>query len=299
MRNVASCRLLQVESRAAGDEVITYSIVMIGEDGSAWRVWRRYSAFESLRQTLKQHSPNVRVPRLPPKTPKLLVAHGNVDVYVSISVSTSMYVHMVCVYACMRLCLRSMSMPMCTPADSPHLLQERLVLLDNFITRSLAMPTLKSLPAFTAFLTDGGELLENEEADAHLPPLERPIEFPKTQEITDVRIPSVRHVGDHVIYRIDVSNANKRQSFGQWTVLKRYTQFFAMDEKLRADFRLDVEFLQTMPQLPPRRPKMLSDHMDSEFIEQRRALLEAYLRCMLRVRRIASNATFLEFLGVH
>ncbi|MES1909124.1 MAG: hypothetical protein MHM6MM_001925 [Cercozoa sp. M6MM] len=255
-RTIQSARV--VESRAAGDEVITYSIVMIGEDGSAWRVWRRYSAFESLRQTLKQHSPNVRVPRLPPKTPKLLVAH-----------------------------------------DSPHLLQERLVLLDNFITRSLAMPTLKSLPAFTAFLTDGGELLENEEADAHLPPLERPIEFPKTQEITDVRIPSVRHVGDHVIYRIDVSNANKRQSFGQWTVLKRYTQFFAMDEKLRADFRLDVEFLQTMPQLPPRRPKMLSDHMDSEFIEQRRALLEAYLRCMLRVRRIASNATFLEFLGVH
>ena len=48
--------------------------------------------------------------------------------------------------------------------------------------------------------------------------------------MTGISIPAVRKMSDHVLYQIDVSNERKRRSFRKWTVLKRFGQFFTLDQ---------------------------------------------------------------------
>ncbi len=105
-------------------------------------------------------------------------------------------------------------------------------------------------------------------------------------------------MSDHVLYQIQVSNERKRASFGEWTVLKRFTQFYEMDQKLRAHFENDPLLLSKLPPPPPRRVKLLYDHMDDDFIEERRVLLQNYLSKLLRFPEVAKNGSFLDFLGV-
>jgi PX domain len=124
-------------------------------------------------------------------------------------------------------------------------------------------------------------------------------ELPEDVEVTDVCIPATRSMSDHVLYQIDVSNARKRKTFSKWTVLKRFGQFYEMDTEVRASFAEEKEFLDTLPCAPERKPKLLADHMDSTFIEERRALLEHYLQAMIKVERIVRHPTFLQFLGVN
>jgi hypothetical protein len=124
-------------------------------------------------------------------------------------------------------------------------------------------------------------------------------EFPSDQEVTNVVIQSTRKMTDHVLYQICVSNSHKRASFRAWTVLKRFTQFYDMDLKLRASLQSDTPEL--LPQLPPppsRKLKFVHDHMDDDFIEERRVLLENYLSKLLRYPEVVNNSDFLEFLGV-
>jgi len=123
-------------------------------------------------------------------------------------------------------------------------------------------------------------------------------EFPEDQEVTGIVIAQYRRMSDHVLYQIKVSNAHKRSSFDCWTVLKRFGQFWEMDQKLRADLQQshpDVFALLPLP--PPRRMKLLYDHMDEDFIEERRVLMENYLQRLLRFPDAAGNKHFLDFLS--
>merc|ERR1712154_28254 len=124
-------------------------------------------------------------------------------------------------------------------------------------------------------------------------------DFPEDQEVTNIVIQSTRKMTDHVLYQICVANSHKRASFRAWTVLKRFTQFYEMDVKLRAS--LQSEEPDVLPKLPPppsRKFKFVHDHMDDDFIEERRVLLENYLSKLLREETVANNKDFLEFLGV-
>ena len=124
-------------------------------------------------------------------------------------------------------------------------------------------------------------------------------DFPQDQEVTNIVIQSTRKMTDHVLYQICVSNSHKRSSFRAWTVLKRFTQFYEMDIKLRAG--LQIQSPDTLPKLPPapsRKLKFVHDHMDDDFIEERRVLLENYLSKLLRFPQVVQNEDFLEFLGV-
>merc|ERR1719216_521651 len=124
-------------------------------------------------------------------------------------------------------------------------------------------------------------------------------EFPEDQEVTNIVIQSTRKMTDHVLYQICVSNSHKRASFRAWTVLKRFTQFYEMDVKLRASLQSDTpELLPNLPPAPHRKLKFVHDHMDDDFIEERRVLLENYLSKLLRYPQVVDNADFLDFLGV-
>merc|ERR1712154_253170 len=121
-------------------------------------------------------------------------------------------------------------------------------------------------------------------------------DFPQDQEVTNIVIQSTRKMTDHVLYQICVSNSHKRSSFRAWTVLKRFTQFYEMDTKLRA--ALEIDLLPKLPPPPSRKFKFVHDHMDDDFIEERMVLLENYLSKLLRFPEVVRNEDFLEFLGV-
>jgi hypothetical protein len=72
------------------------------------------------------------------------------------------------------------------------------------------------------------------------------------------------------LYQIDVVNVRKRKSFSKWTVLKRFGQLYDMDVAVRAEFAEQPTFLASLPPPPERKLKVLSDHMDDGFVEQRR-----------------------------
>ena len=95
-----------------------------------------------------------------------------------------------------------------------------------------------------------------------------------------------------------MSNARARSSFSQWSVLKRFDQFHSLHATLCADFVHEPYFLSTLPQLPAKSVKLLQDHGDKHFVEQRRVLLEHYLQRMVRVTQVAKNQHFLHFCGV-
>merc|ERR1712154_601596 len=121
-------------------------------------------------------------------------------------------------------------------------------------------------------------------------------DFPQNQEVTNIVIQSTRKMADHVLYQISLSNSHKRASFRAWTVLKRFTQFYEMDLKLRSV--LQTQSPDLLPKLPPppsRKLKLVHDHMDDAFIEERRVLLENYLSKLLRFPEVANNEDFLEF----
>lgn len=123
--------------------------------------------------------------------------------------------------------------------------------------------------------------------------------MPDDVEVTDVKIPSTRTMSDHILFQIDVVNSRKRQSFSKWTVLKRFGQFYEMDQLVRSQLMQEhPEAVERMPFAPNRKSKLLSDHLDPAFVEQRRVLLESYLKKMLTILPVVRNEAFLAFLGV-
>jgi len=78
---------------------------------------------------------------------------------------------------------------------------------------------------------------------------------------------------------------------------KRFSEFVELDRFVRSAFQ-DSHLLSSIPNLPPRQFKALSNHLSAEFIEKRRTALRHYLRKLVTVPRISSNPDVLEFLGI-
>ncbi|SPR01928.1 PX domain-containing protein [Plasmodiophora brassicae] len=112
--------------------------------------------------------------------------------------------------------------------------------------------------------------------------------------------------GPSAVQRIGVprfvtgSGANKATLFAvrvvpvagpAYFVSKRFTQFVNLDRELRAQYA-DVP----LPALPPKRPKILGQ--SNEFLEERRILLEHFLKSVLNADGpITTCTTFLNFIG--
>jgi len=172
---------------------------------------------------------------------------------------------------------------------SPEFIEERRVLLENYLRKLVAVSNLAKHSLVTSFLTKGKQKLEVKEVDEVMP---------EDVEITDVSIPSTRVMSDHVLYQIDLVNERKRKSFSKWTMLKRFTQIWEMDAKLRASLADDPDAIATLPPPPQRKAKLLHDHMDPAFIESRRILLENYLKKLIKCHAGVRSMIVLEFLGI-
>jgi len=181
---------------------------------------------------------------------------------------------------------------------SAQFIEERRCLLENYMKKLLVVGDIAKAEAFLNFLQTDKHIANEEKLDTASTTTKAAVPADDV-EITGVSIPATRTMSDHILYQIDVVNANKRKTFSKWTVLKRFGQFYEMDTQVRTAFVENTGVLASMPPQPQRRAKLFNDHMDSAFVEQRRALLENYLQKMLAVAEVVRNKDFLLFLGVN
>jgi hypothetical protein len=175
--------------------------------------------------------------------------------------------------------------------DDPNFIEERRCLLEAYLKRLIAAPQVASSEALVSFLKTGKGPDRTVTSDVT-------VELADDAEVTDVSIPATRNMSDHVLFQIDVVNIKKRASFAKWTVLKRFGQFFDMHAALRESLANDPAAFATLPPPPARKVKLLFNHMDAAFVEQRRTLLENYLKNLLACPHVVRSEIFLAFLGV-
>jgi len=169
---------------------------------------------------------------------------------------------------------------------SSYFVEKRRALLDNYCKKLLLNRQIgQSQEVLTFFSQD---VDPNREFQYEIVPA-----FPTNQEVSDVSIPKYRKMTDHILYTIDVTN---KATSSNWIVLKRFTQFRNMDKALRKSITEDV--LDRLPKRPKRKSKIWRDHMNAEFVEERRVMMENYLRRILCIPQVAHNENFLTFLGV-
>lgn len=183
-------------------------------------------------------------------------------------------------------------------------IENRRMLLENYCKRVLTMTDFKHSTIVTSFLTpDIDEIvLPPSSTGGRTTPvnLDDVLEVDDDDEITAVSIPQAQILkNDHAIFTMNCANANKRKSFGEWSVLKRYAEFHVFDIQLRTDLAdNDPEAIEHLPSLPTRQPKLLIDHLEESFIERRRILLEAYMKRLIRVPTFRKHHLTLRFFGV-
>ncbi len=78
---------------------------------------------------------------------------------------------------------------------------------------------------------------------------------------------------------------------------KRFSDFVELDRKVRSAF-VGSHLLSSLPSLPPKSIKLLNDHTDATFVEQRRQGLQHYMTKLVALPRIPLNPDVLEFLAL-
>jgi len=245
---------------------VRYVVAVVGTFNK-WSISKRYSQFEELQTNVLTEMAGKTLPagcELPPKKMKLFTTH-----------------------------------------TSPVFIEERRCLLEAYLKKVISVEKLAKADCVVRFLTSDKEgkeepvaaapagaaaVEEKSSGDGH--------ELPDDVEITGITIPATRTMTDHVLYQIDVCNSRKRKTFSKWTVLKRFGQFYEMDAALRESLIDNPDGLASLPGPPQRKAKLFNDHMDENFVEQRRVLLENFLNRLLEHPLAIRNKAFLSFLGV-
>jgi len=259
-----------------------------------WLVTKRYSQFEDLHNQLLSLSKE-RLPLLPSKHYKWLTDHTKPSFIEKRRALLDNYVKKL-------MTTKGVSSSQCVVNFFHDDKQSDAVLRQRAAAES---PAESMSPTESADGGDDDEAKSDDNAPTEIADgalgrrLSDDFVFPADQEVTNIVIQSTRKMTDHVLYQICVSNSHKRASFRAWTVLKRFTQFYEMDINLRASLQSDSpELLPNLPPPPSRKLKFVHDHMDDDFIEERRVLLENYLSKLLRFPEVVRNEDFLDFLGV-
>jgi hypothetical protein len=112
-----------------------------------------------------------------------------------------------------------------------------------------------------------------------LPPQEKLV-------IKAATVPQSKIIDGVAFYIIKVTG-----SFNSWCVSKRYSQF----EQLQGSI-CDAKGFPSSLDLPPKRYKFFGSQLSPAFLEERRVLLEAYLKKLVSIEDVAKNQTFTSFL---
>eukprot|EP00823_Brevimastigomonas_motovehiculus_P002254 TRINITY_DN140_c0_g1_i1.p1 TRINITY_DN140_c0_g1~~TRINITY_DN140_c0_g1_i1.p1 ORF type:complete len:328 (+),score=77.87 TRINITY_DN140_c0_g1_i1:36-1019(+) len=154
---------------------------------------------------------------------------------------------------------------------------------DSTTTSSSNVSTASSTSSSTASSTSSSlssSLLMQAETKG-IPPQEK-------LTIKEISIPSYRVDSAEVAYYI----IKVKGTFDNtWHVQKRYSQF----EELHAAMSTQKHFPDNV-EIPPKRWRWFVSHITREFLEERRVLLEAYLKRLLAVEDFAKSEKFISFL---
>jgi PX domain len=108
--------------------------------------------------------------------------------------------------------------------------------------------------------------------------------------VKEVKLMPVPTEGTTVAMYLLVAAFNGKRGEG----LRRFSDFAELDSNLRRDN--PMLGYEDWPELPPKRFKMFTDHTDPEFLEERRAGLEAYLGNLVAKQQLLEDDRLLEFL---
>jgi len=249
LKTVTVCGYKRVQETSALAGKTTYFEIRFKTGSGEYRVFKRYSEFNELREMLKK---NKNVTEKPSPLPAKRWLNMNKE-----------------------------------------FLNERRVLLNNWLKKLAADEQSSKSQELLQWLMAEKEDLPKEDENE-----QKEHKFPDDQEITDIKIPGVTKMPDHVLYNIEFSNSRKRSSFECWKSLKRYAQIASLDSALRKGLKDKKEVVKSLPPLPPASNKIFVDHTSDQFIEERRALLENYLSKLLFIPEVASHKEFLDFAGL-
>jgi hypothetical protein len=229
-------------------------------------VSKRYSHFVALFEKLKERFMLENVPQIPPKKNKVLFNHTKKD-----------------------------------------FVERRRVLLETFMKKLFENPVFaESREMEEFFQTDFIEskairtiFSEENEASSKTAKFFFEEHF-VSDEISEVSIPAVQHMEDHTLFRILCRNGDlrSRSDHNEWISLKRFLDFCDLDDELRNHFsKSNPGILDAFPPLPLKASKMITDHREPKFVEERRLILENYLKKMIHIRLVVTHNLFLRFLN--
>jgi hypothetical protein len=240
------------------NEIVFYNIRIVMPHEEIVYLMKRYSQFRALNKKLKNTYIRYRLPLLPPKEVIIWTDH----------------------------------------TDSKFV-EERRALLEHYLRETLNIREIREGPEMNEFIRSNE--IEHSVArsiEEQFEGLSQEIMHVDEMEVVSIWIPNVKKMRDHCLYQIHCNkgDATELDDWREWVVLKRYRDFYDMDTKLHTE--LPLEIAKDLPLLPERQSKLVVDHLDPDFIDQRRILLQNYLQKMLRVPDIQHCPAFLRFVNV-
>jgi len=243
------------------NEVVYYNIrAELAEEAEVLYLSKRYSQFRALNRELKNIIPRYRLPPLPTK--ELVIWTDHTDT---------------------------------------RFVEERRALLEHFLSEAVNIGEVREAAVMHEFL-HSNEISANvaraieEQFSSANENLQNVVE---ELEVAEIWVPSTKKMRDHCLYQIHCANGSvaERSEWNEWVVLKRYRDFYDMDHNLREELPSGV--VKDLPVLPERQSKIMTDHMDPDFIDQRRILLQNYLQKLVRVPDVQHCQSFLKFVNVN
>jgi hypothetical protein len=257
------------------DDVVWYFVrAKIGLGGDANHsiaVAKRYSHFVQLYEKLKDKFVFEKVPEIPPKKNKVLFNHTKKDFAERRRILLEMFLKKVAENQVF--------------AESKELAQ----FFESDDAESKAIQTI---------IAEG-----NEEERAKNATKTAKFFFEEhylSEEVSDISIPAVQHMSDHTLFRIMCRNGdlNSRSEHNEWMLLKRFLDFCELDDELRKYFsKSSSAVVELLPPLPLKASKMMTDHRDPKFVEERRLILENYLKKIIHIREVVNHPSFLRFIN--
>jgi len=243
------------------NEVVFYNLrIQVPEEAdNVLYLMKRYSQFYDLNKKLKEDLPRFHLPSMPQK--ELIIWTDHTDT---------------------------------------RFVEERRTLLEYYLREALAVAEIRADVTMQDFLHS------NEISSQVARTIEEQFEQTQTpdamaseeMEVCEVWIPNTKKMRDHCLYQVHCrrGGGGEESDWNEWVILKRYRDFFDMDALLHEDLPLAVA--NSLPNLPERQSKIMVDHMDPDFIDQRRVLLDNYLKKLVRVPDLQHCPAFLKFLNV-
>jgi hypothetical protein len=237
----------------------TVYFILLVSSRDSFAVSKRYSQFLELYQDLEKLDASSNIPTLPGKKIKLMSNHLE-----------------------------------------PGFIEQRRVLLEMFMRKVAEISVLRDSNALRLFLnTDRIEMDEDEKRRLEREKDELGVmkEY-HSPDVAEVWIPTIKPMADHTLFQIHCANEDKHSGgnheLSEWVSLKRFQDFSDIDQKLRQTYpSLAIYF----PPLPEKVLKILTDHNDSRFVEERKIVLENYLKKMIRIEQVVNDKNFLRFLN--